>query len=56
MNRTITFASCALIVGVALIWLGVWRTSPPTLLNDVALPDTWTGQTLERDGVSVGSM
>ena len=53
MNRTITFASCALVVAGALIWLGVSRTSPPTLLNEVALPNTWTGQTLERDGVSV---
>ncbi|WP_212624966.1 cytochrome D1 domain-containing protein [Pseudomonas sp. PP3] len=53
MNRTITFASCALVVAGALIWLGVSRTTPPTLLSEVALPDTWTGQTLERDGVSV---
>lgn len=53
MNRTIKIASVALIVGIALIWLGVWRTSPPTLLSDIALPNTWTGQTLERDGVSV---
>ena len=53
MNRTIKIASGALIVGVALIWLGVWRTSPPALLSDVALPNTWTGQTLEREGVSV---
>ncbi|WP_419709757.1 YncE family protein [Pseudomonas sp. NFX224] len=53
MNRTITFAGCALVVAGALIWLGVSRTLPPTLLNEVALPNTWTGQTLERDGVSV---
>ncbi|AWY43934.1 cytochrome D1 [Pseudomonas putida] len=53
MNRTIKFASCALALGMALIWLGVSRTTPPTLLADVALPNTWTGQTLERDGVSV---
>jgi YVTN family beta-propeller protein len=53
MNRTIKIASVALIVGVALIWLGVWRTTPPTLLSDIALPDTWSEQTLERDGVSV---
>ena len=53
MNRTIKIASVALIVGVALIWFGVWRTSPPTLLSDIALPDTWSDQTLERDGVSV---
>ncbi|NUU38924.1 cytochrome D1 domain-containing protein [Pseudomonas sp. C2B4] len=53
MNRTITFASCALVVGAALIWLGVSRTSPPVMLNEIALPNTWTGQTLERDGVTV---
>jgi YVTN family beta-propeller protein len=53
MNRTIGIVGCALVVGVALIWLGVWRTTPPTLLTEVALPDTWSGQTLERDGVSV---
>lgn len=53
MNRTIKIASGALIVGVALICLGVWRTSPAALLNDVALPDTRSGQSLERDGVSV---
>lgn len=53
MNRTIGIASCALIVGMGLVWLGVWRTTPPTLLTEVALPDTWSGQTLQRDGVSV---
>ncbi len=53
MNRTIKIASGALIVGVALICLGVWRTSPAALLSDVALPDTRSGQSLERDGVSV---
>ncbi|HEF4763137.1 TPA: YncE family protein [Pseudomonas putida] len=53
MNRTITFASCALAIGVGLIWLGVSRTSPPVMLDEVALPNTWTGQTLERDGVTV---
>ncbi|KQN49783.1 cytochrome D1 [Pseudomonas sp. Leaf48] len=53
MNRTITFASCALIVGAALIGLAVSRTSPPTRLSHVALPDTSNGQTLERDGISV---
>ncbi|HWT70157.1 MAG TPA: cytochrome D1 domain-containing protein [Pseudomonas sp.] len=53
MNRTIKFASCALAVGAALIWLGVSRTTPPTLLSEVSLPNTWTGQTLERDGVAV---
>ncbi|NUT79022.1 cytochrome D1 [Pseudomonas sp. C1C7] len=53
MNRTIRFASCALAVGAALIWYGVSRTTPPTLLSEVALPNTWKGQTLERDGVAV---
>lgn len=53
MNRTIKIASCALAVGAALIWLGVSRTTPPSMLSEVALPNTWTGQTLERDGVSV---
>lgn len=53
MNRTIKIAGCALVVGLALIWLGVWRTAPPDMLSQVALPDTWSGQTLERDGVSV---
>ena len=53
MNRNITFAGCALAVGVALIWLGVWRTSPPDMLSEVALPNTWSGNTLVRDGVSV---
>jgi len=53
MNRTIGIAGCALVVGVALIWLGVWRTTPPDMLSEVALPDTWSGQRLERDGVSV---
>ena len=53
MNRTIGIVGCALVVGVALIWLGVWRTIPPDMLSEVALPDTWSGQTLERDGVSV---
>ena len=53
MNRTIKIASGALIVGVALICLGVWRLSPAALLSDVALPDPRSGQSLERDGVSV---
>ncbi|VVO18812.1 cytochrome D1 domain-containing protein [Pseudomonas fluorescens] len=53
MNRTIGIVGCALVVGVALIWLGVWRTIPPDMLSEVALPDTWSDQTLERDGVSV---
>ena len=53
MNRTTAIAGCALVVGLALIWLGVWRTTPPDMLSEIALPDTWSGQTLERDGVSV---
>lgn len=53
MNRTIKVASGVLIVAIALVWLGVWRTTPQTLLTEVALPDTWSGQTLQRDGVSV---
>ncbi|MHC8285818.1 YncE family protein [Pseudomonas sp. XS1P51] len=53
MNRTIKVASCALVVGVALIWLGVWRTTPPDMLSEVALPNTWSNNTLVRDGVSV---
>lgn len=53
MNMTIRIASGALVVGVALISLGVWRTVPPSMLSEVALPDTWSGQNLSRDGVSV---
>jgi YVTN family beta-propeller protein len=53
MNRTIRIASGALVLGVALISLGVWRTAPPSMLSEVALPDTWSGQNLSRDGVSV---
>ncbi|MGF6207756.1 YncE family protein [Pseudomonas frederiksbergensis] len=53
MSRTIKITGCALAVGLALIWLGIWRTEPPTLLSEVALPDTWSGQTLTRDGVVV---
>lgn len=53
MSRTIKVAGCALVVGLALIWLGVWRTAPPDMLSKVALPDTWSGQKLKRDGVSV---
>ncbi|MBK5354778.1 cytochrome D1 [Pseudomonas sp. TH41] len=53
MNRTLKMAGCALMAGVALIWLGVWRTMPPNRLDEIALPDTWSGQTLARDGVSV---
>ena len=54
MNRTIIKSPVwALVVGLALIWLGVWRTSQPIMLSDVALPKTWSTDTLERDGVSV---
>ncbi|CRL47522.1 cytochrome D1 domain-containing protein [Pseudomonas sp. URMO17WK12:I11] len=53
MNRTIRIASGALVLGIALISLGVWRTVPPSMLSEVALPNTWSGQSLSRDGVSV---
>ncbi|RON53915.1 YncE family protein [Pseudomonas frederiksbergensis] len=53
MNRTIRIAGCALVVAAVLLWLGIWRTAPPTLLSEVALPDTWSGQQLARDGVVV---
>ncbi|MNK46876.1 hypothetical protein D3C87_656710 [compost metagenome] len=53
MDRTITVAGSAVILGMALIGFGVWRTAPPTALDEVALPDTWSEQTLERDEVSV---
>jgi hypothetical protein len=53
MDRTTTIAGSAVILGMALIGFGVWRTTPPTALNEVALPDTWSDQTLERDGISV---
>lgn len=54
MDRTLTFAGSAVILGMALIGFGVWRTAPPTALNEVALPDTWSEQALERDGIPVG--
>jgi len=53
MNKTISITAGTLVIGLAVIWLSVWRTTPPTLLSDVALPSTWGDQTLERDGVSV---
>jgi YVTN family beta-propeller protein len=53
MNRTIKIASCTLVVGVALISLGVWRTAPPNNPSEVSLPDTWSSQNLSRDGISV---
>jgi hypothetical protein len=53
MDRTTTIAGSAVMLGMALIGIGVWRTAPPTALNDIALPDTWSHRTLERDGISV---
>ncbi|WP_201189110.1 YncE family protein [Pseudomonas fluorescens] len=53
MNKTISIVAGTLVIGAAVIWLSVWRATPPTLLSEVALPDTWGGQTLERDGVTV---
>ena len=53
MNRTIKATVGALVVAVALISFGVWRTVPPSMLSEVALPDTWSAQNLSRDGVSV---
>lgn len=53
MNRTITMTVGVLIVAVALISFGIWRTAPPSMLSEVALPDTWSAQNLSRDGVSV---
>lgn len=53
MNRTIRIAGCALVAGLALVWLGVWRTTSPDMLSEIALPDTWSGQSLARDGVVV---
>ncbi|MDO8402928.1 MAG: cytochrome D1 domain-containing protein [Pseudomonas sp.] len=53
MNRTTKIAGCGLVVAVALISFGVWRTAPPHLLSEVALPNTWSGQNLSRDGISV---
>ena len=38
---------------MALIWLGVWRTWQPVLLSEVAVPKTWSKNTLVRDGVTV---
>jgi hypothetical protein len=33
MDRTIKFIGSALILGMALIWLGVWRTAPASMLR-----------------------
>lgn len=53
MDRTTTIAGSAVILGMALIGFGVWRTAPPTALDEVTLPDTWSDRTLERDGIAV---
>jgi len=54
MSRTMNVIGGALVLGLALVWLGVWRTAPhDQRLEEVPLPDTWSGQHLERDGVSV---
>jgi hypothetical protein len=54
MDRTTAIAGSAVILGMALIGFGVWRTAPPTALNEVALPDTWSEQAPGRDGTSLG--
>jgi hypothetical protein len=43
MNRNIKVTTGALVVGAALIGLGLWKTMPSTMLSEVALPNTWTG-------------
>ncbi|WP_223512711.1 YncE family protein [Pseudomonas sp. GL-B-19] len=53
MNRTIKISGCVMAVGAVLISLGVWRTAPPDMPSKVALPDTWSSQSLSRDGISV---
>ncbi|MCU7250841.1 YncE family protein [Pseudomonas koreensis] len=53
MNRIIRISAGVLLVAGALISFGVWRTAPSAMLSEVALPDTWSGQTLARDGVNV---
>ncbi|VVN66772.1 YncE family protein [Pseudomonas fluorescens] len=53
MNRTIIVAVWALLVGLALIWLGVWRAWQPVMLSEAAVPKTWSKNTLVRDGVTV---
>ena len=40
MNRTIIVAIWALLVGLALIWLGVWRAWQPVMLSEAAVPKT----------------
>lgn len=53
MDRTTTIAGSAVILGMALIGFGVWRTAPPTALDEITLPDTWSDRTLEREGIAV---
>ena len=53
MNRTQTIISGALLTGLALIAMGVWRTVPPSMAEAVALSDNRSDQTLVRDGVSI---
>jgi YVTN family beta-propeller protein len=53
MNRILRISAGVLAIAGALVVLGVWRTAPPVMLGEVALPDTWNGQTLARDGVAV---
>ena len=53
MNRSANVVGCVLVVGMALVWLGVWRTAPSTLPAEVALANAHSGQTLARDGVWV---
>jgi YVTN family beta-propeller protein len=53
MNRTIMVAVWALVVGLGLIWLGVWKAWQPVMLSETAVPKAWNQNTLMRDGVSV---
>jgi YVTN family beta-propeller protein len=53
MNRIIRISAGVAVLAGALLSFGIWRTAPPAMLSDVALPDTWSGQTLARDGVTV---
>jgi hypothetical protein len=53
MNRILRISAGVLAIAGAVVVLGVWRTAPPVMLGEVALPDTWNGQTLARDGVAV---
>ena len=42
MNRTIKITTSALVVGAALIGLGLWKTIPSDMLSEIALPNTWS--------------